>query len=384
MKIAYISIIKDPWGGSEELWAASAKEAIKAGHKVTISAINIGEISSRFQELIDLGATHFLRRGFIKPGTPFKKRLSKKISNFILNQIFNPYMKIFSGNPDIIIYTGSCYSIIYDIEFKKMLMRNAIPYLVINQVNVEYSRPLNNFEAETVKEFYSNAAKVLFVADRNLRTAQRHLLDPIKNSMLVRNPVNISETSLVPYPTWKSQIKFAMVANLLVNHKGHDILFEVLRNQKWLNRNWHLNIYGTGYDEKYIKDLCIFFGLSERITFHGNSTDIRDVWKNNNILLMPSLCEGTPLALVEAMMCGRPVVATDVGGNMEWIEEGVEGFVAEGCNIYSFDNALERAWSNIENWQNMGLKSHNKAIQLYDPNPGKTLLNLILQHGRSS
>ena len=54
-----------------------------------------------------------------------------------------------------------------------------------------------------------------------------------------------------------------------------------------------------------------------------------------------------PLALVEAMLCGRTAVVTDVGGNAEWIEDGETGFVAEAATAKSFGAALkERGWPN--------------------------------------
>jgi L-malate glycosyltransferase len=101
-------------------------------------------------------------------------------------------------------------------------------------------------------------------------------------------------------------------------------------------------------------------------------------------MLLPSLNEGMPLAIVEAMICGRPVITTDVGGNTEWIMDGVEGFIAGGANIAAIEDAMERAWQRINDWEAMGMAAHQRAIGLHDPRPGFTLLQLILQHGRRS
>jgi glycosyltransferase involved in cell wall biosynthesis len=170
-----------------------------------------------------------------------------------------------------------------------------------------------------------------------------------------------------------------MVGNLRVVHKGQDIVLEILSSHEWKKRNWHLNIYGNGEDEKYLKDLVKYYQLNERVTFHGKVNDIRAVWENNHILLMPSHMEGMPLAVVEAMLCGRPCVATDVGGISEWIEEDKSGFIAEAPTIASFGNAMEKAWSRLSEWETMGRNAHERAMQLYDPNPGKTLLKLITE-----
>jgi L-malate glycosyltransferase len=381
MKIAFISIVKDPWGGSEELWAHAAREAMIQGHEVLISAYDRGSISPQFKSLSDAGAKLFLRRGYIPPGTGLYKRVIKKGLNFLLNKIFNPFQNIFRNNPDILVYSGSCYSIKDDQELIKLLILHKTPYLINTQVNVEYSRPINESEAAFIRNAYHNASKVLFVSLRNTATARRHLLDNIDNSILVRNPVNITEIGVMPYKGSEDTVQFAMVANLLVNHKGHDILFDVLRSEKWAGREWRLNIFGSGDDEKYIKELCAFFKLDDKVYFKGRTNDIRRVWEENQILLMPSLCEGIPLAVVEAMLCGRPVVATDTGGHMEWIRDGHNGFIAEGANVYSFDNALERAWQQKSIWPAMGVNAYNTAHAQYDPNPGKTILKIILENG---
>jgi glycosyltransferase involved in cell wall biosynthesis len=381
MKIAFISIVKDPWGGSEELWAHAAREAMQEGHEVIISAYDRGSVSPRFKELTDAGAILYLRRGYIKPGTPLYPRVARKALNFALNKVFNPFRDVFRHKPDIVVYSGSCYSIKDDPGLMDLLKKHRTPLIINTQVNLEYTRPLNDAEAASVKEAYRYAAKVTFVSQRNADVARRHLLDEIPNALIVRNPVNLADTSPVPYPPMEGPVRFAMVANLLVNHKGHDILLDLLRTAPWQERDWDLNIYGSGDDEAYIRELCRFFKLDDRVHFRGRTNDIRGVWKENHILLMPSLCEGIPLAVVEAMLCARPVVATDTGGHMEWITEGVNGFIAEGANVYSFGRALERAWDAKAAWPAMGMRAHETAIRLYDPAPGKTYLNIILAHG---
>ena len=84
-----------------------------------------------------------------------------------------------------------------------------------------------------------------------------------------------------------------------------------------------------------------------------------------------------PLAVVEAMICGRPALVTDVGGHSEWITDGVEGFVAPAASVASLEKTMEICWQQKHNWEQMGLAAHKKALQLYDPNPGQTLLDLM-------
>jgi glycosyltransferase involved in cell wall biosynthesis len=78
------------------------------------------------------------------------------------------------------------------------------------------------------------------------------------------------------------------------------------------------------------------------------------IWRENHVLVLPSRYEGLPLTIVEAMLCGRPIVATDVAGHSEVINDGVTGFLAEAATVKSLERSLERMWEHRENLQNIG------------------------------
>ena len=54
----------------------------------------------------------------------------------------------------------------------------------------------------------------------------------------------------------------------------------------------------------------------------------------NHLLVLPSRAEGTPIALVEAMICARPAVVTDVGGNVEWLEDDPYRLGGRCCMVF--------------------------------------------------
>jgi glycosyltransferase involved in cell wall biosynthesis len=81
---------------------------------------------------------------------------------------------------------------------------------------------------------------------------------------------------------------------------------------------------------------------------------------------------------MEAMVCGRTAVLTDVGGNLEWITEGKNGFVADAPTLRSFGAALERAWDARENWSELGMRARETALAQIDDAPGETLLQVVL------
>ena len=96
------------------------------------------------------------------------------------------------------------------------------------------------------------------------------------------------------------------------------------------------------------------FKLEGRVTLAGHVSRVEDIWAENHVLVMPSRFEGLPLAIVEAMLCRRPVVATDVAGNSEIVEDGITGFLADAPTVGSIARALERLWERRHDLRLMG------------------------------
>jgi len=92
---------------------------------------------------------------------------------------------------------------------------------------------------------------------------------------------------------------------------------------------------------------------------------------------LPSRYEGLPLVIVEAMLCGRPVVATNVAGHSEVIEDGVVGFLADAPTVASIANALERLWERRSEAEQMGKAAAVRIRQLVPPDPIKVFSGKI-------
>lgn len=376
MKIGIVSIIKEPWGGSEELWADMAAEALKEGHEVFVSALKCGPPHPKTVNLLQHGAKLFYRRGFVKPGISFLQRIFRKGLIILANKLQDPFHRLFKERPDVIFYVGTSYSIGDDVLLLKALDKTPAALYINCNLNHDV-RGFGGTRYDLINAAYQRAKKVLFVSEGNLEIARRHLCSNIDNAMVIRNPVNLSNIGILPFPK-EETVHFAMVGLLVTDHKGQDLVLSALHQEQWRDRKWHLNIYGAGLDEGYLKQLTAFYGLTDRVTFHGKVNDIREVWKKNSLLLMPSRQEGMPLAVVEAMVCGRPSVLTDVGGHREWVTEGQQGFISPGATVRSMADAMERAWEKRADWEKMGIAANTAAMERYDPTPGKTILNLLL------
>ncbi|MFN5930516.1 MAG: hypothetical protein ACK42F_02920, partial [Sphingobacteriales bacterium] len=210
-KIAYISFIKDPWGGSEHLWYLSAKEALDNEIKIVVSSIDVGQIAEPLKELEQQGAKLFFRRGFIHPNWKKNIRILQKIRYALLDLISNPFTPIIKEKPDCIVFTGAAYSMLLNKPLFKLARKHKIPILLNIQVNIEYTRPINQEEAAYLREIYNYSAAASFVSERNLRVTERHLATHIHNSIVLSNPVNLSSLEIIPLPS-NTPLRFAIVA----------------------------------------------------------------------------------------------------------------------------------------------------------------------------
>jgi len=262
-------------------------------------------------------------------------------------------------------------------ETRRLVRKRRVPYVVVCQHNNEWLYAIDPKLREQSRELLGGAHRVVFVAEHNRRLAERQLASALSNAVVLCNPVNLADAAPLPWPACAETVRLASVARLDVRFKGQDALLEALAGKAWRQRRWELRFYGTGPDEVYLRELGAFLGIAERLRFMGHAADIRSVWAENHLLVLPSWGEGTPLALVEAMLCGRAALVTEVGDNADWIDEGRTGFVAPAPTPGHLGAALERAWSAREHWPEMGCAARARASARRDPQPGATLLGLL-------
>lgn len=378
MKIAFISLMGGAsWGGSEALWHKTAELALEQGHQVFASVYRWETIHDKINELMGKGATINFRNRY-DPSLPFLGKLNSYIKCNLFKSS-SEYRDLWKFRPDtIFINQGNNFDLlVHHYKLFEEVIRNKIPYSIICHNHPQYSAIPDKNIYPRGKEVFLKAKYVFFVSNRQKLLTERSLCTKLNNAVFSWNPLNLKEMRLLDWPVEKT-IQFAVVASLDSN-KGHDTLFDVLSQKEWQDREWQLNVYGKGVGKDYLHDLAKFFNIADKITFYGYVNNIAEVWKKNHILLIPSAGEGLPISLCEAMICGRPAVVTDVGGNTEMIRENETGFIAPAPTVSSFAEALEKAWRNRDEWEEMGKKAWEFISDKIKFNPHAQLLNLILK-----
>lgn len=386
MHIGIISTIKfQPWGGSEELWVQTAKLALEKGIQVSVCFIRPEVDHPKWRDLEQAGARMF----YPAPEHSLPNRLASRagVLSYRLGEHMRerarlaPLRAFFATKPDVLFVNEGGGML--EQNFLSMLRKTMprTPYLAMFHNNFEQV-PSDSWRAALI-QFLASAQSVLFVAQATLAATERNLATQLANVRIVRNPVNITDLHI---ERWPDEVipRFACVAALDVSRKGQDLALQALSTHSWRQRDWHLSVFGSGEHRRYLQDLVGLYGLASRVEFHGEVHDVRSIWRRHHALLMPSRIESAPLAIVEAMLCGRPIISTDVGGIREWIQDGRNGFLCPAATAEFFSAALERAWERRHEWRQMGVNAHHHAIRMYDPAPAETLLSIIAAAGNQA
>lgn len=371
-KLVIVSLMGGfPWGGSEELWYNTAVHALKKDVLVSVFVKKWDVDHDRIQHLRSLG----VKINYLDSHPKQTKKKILKLFTTTPLTVFDTIKAIGLKRTDtILISQGDTFSVFGSTLLLDLLTLD-VPISLISQHLSDVGLP-NEHLRKKASQMVSRIKHFCFVSQRSLDLTKRYLNTDGTNFYLVNNPVNLDKKKIVEYPD-KSIPSFAVVGRLDCRFKGQDILIEVLSQDKWKVRHWTCNLYGKGSDENYLKDLIAHYGLQDKVILKGHVDSVEDIWSANHLLVLPSISEGTPLSLVEANICGRTAVVTNVGGNTEVVDENENGWIAEAPLKIYLDKALEKAWDNKEKWKEMGVIAHERAMKRYKANAGKELFDLI-------
>lgn len=110
----------------------------------------------------------------------------------------------------------------------------------------------------------------------------------------------------------------------------------------------HIFLVGEGNDEDKLKVLVRTYQAEEYIHFLGRRKDINCILASTDIFVLPSIHEGLPNALMEAMAMGLPCIATDVGGVRQLIEDGIDGIVISSKSVCGIVEGVKSLLSHPE------------------------------------
>jgi glycosyltransferase involved in cell wall biosynthesis len=127
-----------------------------------------------------------------------------------------------------------------------------------------------------------------------------------------------------------------------------------------------VRLAGDGPDLGAVASALTRNGLSHRVELLGARADVPDLLASSDVFVLSSRSEGFPVSVLEAMAAGLPVVAPDVGGVGEAVEDGETGFLVPAADAEALAGALERLLVDGELRRRLGAAGRARALGLFD------------------
>lgn len=334
-------------GGSEQLWIHAAQRMARQGHRVMV-VIRRWDPEPYFM-------AEFSRLGI---EMAFKDR--------------DPQGALAEFAPDLVVINIGDQD--DGTEWYATCRSLSLPYVIVNHLTKEPQYwPIRAELQDAVRAGNRGAVRVYFTSRNNRSLMERRLGCRIPHAEIFHNPLFLDRTRSLPFPPIEGPIRLAMPARMLNIHKGQHVAVEVFGMRKWRERPIELHLYGNGPDEPSIRAQVARMG-TVRVHFHDPQwqlprPDMEAIWRHCHGLLMPSFMEGMPLVLLNAMFYARVPIVTDIGGHREVVEDGVSGFIAREPTPEAMDEALERAWMRLADWEQVGRRARDSMLRFAPEDP---------------
>lgn len=155
------------------------------------------------------------------------------------------------------------------------------------------------------------------------------------------------------------------IVGRLDNYKGHQYFLKAARKVVNTIPDARFLIVGAGENREKLENLNKKLGLNGNVIFTGNRNDIPEILGALDLFVLSSVSEGFGRSAAEAMACGKAVVASNVGGLTEIVEDGITGKLVQPKNPDALMIAILSLLEDNENAQRMGRAGRQRAEKMF-------------------
>ena len=221
--------------------------------------------------------------------------------------------------------------------FKGAPIKNWIIFYPIEKFCSRYTDCLITINKEDYKRAKNFKAKeVKYVPGIGVDTKK---IKDIKKNRKILNEFNI-----------KDEVVLVSVGELS-NRKNHKVILKALEKVKG---NFKYIICGQGAKKEELIKLSKELNLQEKVEFLGYRQDVKEILKASDIFCFPSKQEGLPVALMEAMASGLPVICSDIRGNKDLIEDKKGGYLLKSYDMDEYSIKIQELIENKVLREEMG------------------------------
>jgi len=346
MRIAIIVLYFPPkWiGGTEIATYDLAEHLARRGHEIhIITSLDKGQLKESYE------------RGFY-----IHRVFKPKIKNIGILIFWINALKILQEIDADIVHAQSLGNAIPAVIYKKI---KKIPYTVWGQ-GLDVNMP-GWFIKKTAKTCLANADAIIALSD-NMKNTMQLMSD--REVVVIPNGIDLTKYD-EGQRKQRTHRKTIIYVGRLHAVKGVQYLLEAMSAVHRKVPQAELVIVGDGNERAALETLTDQLGIRECVKFVGMvpHEQVTDWMYNADIFVLPSISEGFPLVVLEAMACGLPVVATRVGVLPEIIEDGTNGFVVDAKSPYEIADKLLTIMQSDELYEKMSVNG-KKIVEKFSWN----------------
>ncbi|HXT18190.1 MAG TPA: glycosyltransferase [Gemmatimonadaceae bacterium] len=326
-RIALLNETSGP-GGAEHMVLMLGEELARRGYEVTpvlpsyLDPWLVNEFKSRGFDPETFDAPSFVDPGYLSHLVRILKRRGADVvhSHEFLTSVYGGAAAAIARKPHVMTMHGGRY------YAGKRYRREALRW------SARRSRAVVGVSAATANELASH----LRLSPERVRVVHNGIRPRLGDPLAVRRELGVTDGEML-----------VVAIGNLKPVKAHTVLLEalVLLNARGTAPSWRLAIAGTGSEQGRLESLAEQHGVRDRLHLLGYRADVGNILAAADVWAMSSLSEGLPLALIEAMFAGRPVVASNVGGMPEVITNDVNGLLVPPSDAVALADALARLFA---------------------------------------
>ena len=335
-------------------WLASnlAHTSMGAGRKVLYQLLNALPSSKEF-----------IRRRSLRLSTNLAKRNYRQCREFIANKKVD-LIHVMTPDPSAMVMIQAGHDV-------------GVP-VVYQELGIPYHPP--DFES-----YYAQFTTVLPLCSRIAALSPRlleHCRKVLNSDALCILPIMSDEPRNGHQPkSHRTDIVTFGFAARMEHLKGSMVLLDAFANVYGQARQVRLNVAGDGSQRHKIAARAKALNVATGYRYHGVYTrpeDCRSFMESLDVFVMPSFSEGTPYSIVEAMACGKAIIASDVGGIPDMIGSDA-GICVPAGDTAALSQAMLTLATDSDLRQRMGAAARERYEQLFSPKVVLPLMRSIYQ-----
>ena len=359
MKILYC-ITSSSWGGAQLHVLELCADQLARGNEVTFIVGNKGPLLDKVKQL--KGVKVILLPSLVREISPTND----------IKAIVELRKIIKSKSPDIVHLHSSKAGVIGRLSSIGLRKKIKVIFTVhgwafTDGVSSRLKKSLYRIVEKSVRHFTDLFICVSYY-DEKIGKRDK-VLDSTSNVKVIHNGSTTPSEQSINYSV-HMPLRLVMIARFSPQKDQETLINAVTKLPK---DSYKLTFVGDGETLQTNKELVFKYGLNHNIKFAGFKDDISDELINNDVYILSTHYEGLPISIIEAMSYGLPILATNVGGNSEMLENNINGFLFTSKDELA--EKLNYLINNPETVKKMGQESYRIFSDEYSLSQCLTKIN---------